>query len=101
MIRQRPKSTRTDTLCPYPTLFRSADEEEDDGVAGRGQGQGQTEQGARPARAGVEFTLAVPGPAVGHHARVRLQHVVLQGDHARLVEKAPGGVETADRKSVV
>src|SRR3546814_10197287 len=56
---------------------------------------GQTEQGARPGRAGVEFTLAVPGPAVGHHARVRLQHVVLQGDHARLVEKAPGGVETA------
>src|SRR3546814_13997189 len=23
MIRRPPKSTRTDTLCPYPTLFRS------------------------------------------------------------------------------
>src|SRR3546814_2661089 len=25
MIRRPPKSTRTDTLCPYTTLFRSAD----------------------------------------------------------------------------
>src|SRR3546814_7583254 len=24
MIRSPPRSTRTDTLCPYPTLFRSA-----------------------------------------------------------------------------
>src|SRR3546814_19617339 len=24
MIRRPPRSTRTDTLCPYPTLFRSA-----------------------------------------------------------------------------
>src|SRR3546814_14304516 len=26
MIRRPPRSTRTDTLCPYTTLFRSADE---------------------------------------------------------------------------
>src|SRR3546814_2074945 len=25
MIRRPPRSTRTDTLCPYTTLFRSAD----------------------------------------------------------------------------
>src|SRR3546814_19612495 len=25
MIRRPPRSTRTDTLCPYPTLFRSLD----------------------------------------------------------------------------
>src|SRR3546814_19196766 len=24
MVRQTPRSTRTDTLCPYPALFRSA-----------------------------------------------------------------------------
>src|SRR3546814_17346592 len=29
MIRRRPRSTRTDTLCPYTTLFRS-----DDGLGG-------------------------------------------------------------------
>src|SRR3546814_12195355 len=29
MIRRLPRSTRTDTLCPYPTLFRSAGREGD------------------------------------------------------------------------
>src|SRR3546814_18873529 len=29
MIRRPPRSKRTDTLCPYPTLFRSRDEAED------------------------------------------------------------------------
>src|SRR3546814_1243930 len=31
MIRRPPRSTRTDTLFPYTTLFRSADEAADDG----------------------------------------------------------------------
>src|SRR3546814_20961274 len=31
MLRRAPRSTRTDTLCPYPTLFRSDD------VVGLGQ----------------------------------------------------------------
>src|SRR3546814_8895544 len=39
MIRRPPRSTRTDTLCPYTTLFRSA----------RGDAEGQ---GLRPGRAG-------------------------------------------------
>src|SRR3546814_1059955 len=29
MIRRTPRSTRTDTLFPYPTLFRSQDKQED------------------------------------------------------------------------
>src|SRR3546814_20295416 len=38
MIRRPPRSTRTDTLFPYTTLFRSPDEEEQDrGAYGRWQ----------------------------------------------------------------
>src|SRR3546814_2797239 len=33
MIRRPPRSTRTDTLCPYTTLFRSAFGDGDDGQA--------------------------------------------------------------------
>src|SRR3546814_4089095 len=40
MIRRPPRSTRTDTLFPYTTLFRSADEGE---RPGQGQSQGQGE----------------------------------------------------------
>src|SRR3546814_3432692 len=37
MIRRPPRSTRTDTLCPYTTLFRSSvDRREDRGVAADG-----------------------------------------------------------------
>src|SRR3546814_2722983 len=32
MIRQPPRSTRTDTLCPYTTLFRSARAIDDDRI---------------------------------------------------------------------
>src|SRR3546814_19288476 len=43
MIRRPPRSTRTDTLFPYTTLFRSVD-------------------GLRPSRAGAAFTLNLPKP---------------------------------------
>src|SRR3546814_3147193 len=36
MIRRPPRSTRTDTLFPYTTLFRSACGKGDGGVSGRG-----------------------------------------------------------------
>src|SRR3546814_1392412 len=51
MIRRPPRSTRTDTLFPYTTLFRSA---------GRGRGPGRHPEGGRLrlARAGL---LDVPG----------------------------------------
>src|SRR3546814_477462 len=35
MRRRPPRSTRTDTLCPYTTLFRSGIDVEGDGAAGR------------------------------------------------------------------
>src|SRR3546814_8248221 len=44
MIRRPPRSTRTDTLFPYTTLFRSGQE-------GRGGRRGSRRGGARAARA--------------------------------------------------
>src|SRR3546814_3006994 len=40
MIRQPPRSTRTDTLFPYTTLFRSADRAVDETLAGEDDGNG-------------------------------------------------------------
>src|SRR3546814_10236158 len=50
MIRRPPRSTRTDTLFPYPTLFRSAFNEQLPGDAG-GNGRVIDEQTARLHRA--------------------------------------------------
>src|SRR3546814_1507354 len=62
MIRRPPRSTRTDTLFPYTTLFRSGDH----GFAG-GDESGDHDAGprrniAQPAhlRAGVQFDRRVP-----------------------------------------
>src|SRR3546814_949401 len=78
MIRRPPRSTRTDTLLPYTTLFRSLRPQRDRGAAGvarRGAGsgvrapvvrQGGGAQGPRP-RAGVR-----PGQARIRAARRRL-----------------------------
>src|SRR3546814_13220127 len=38
MVRRPPRSTRTDTLCPYTTLFRSGRSEEAFRLFGRGAG---------------------------------------------------------------
>src|SRR3546814_7703441 len=38
MIRRPPRSTRTDTLCPYTTLFRSRKRASLDNLAGKGDG---------------------------------------------------------------
>src|SRR3546814_13139310 len=42
MIRRPPRSTRTDTLFPYTTLFRSRFEPEDKGCALKASAEGQT-----------------------------------------------------------
>src|SRR3546814_13238913 len=41
MIRRPPRSTRTDTLFPYTTLFRSADVGGDGAPEGRKAGEGE------------------------------------------------------------
>src|SRR3546814_12414154 len=48
MIRRPPRSTRTDTLCPYTTLFRSEMADAD---------QRQRQAGAHPARARTELEI--------------------------------------------
>src|SRR3546814_20309031 len=60
MIRRPPRSTRTDTLFPYTTLFRSVDE-----AAGIGFGAGATDAAGRGRDAG----FAVQG--LGQYARER------------------------------
>src|SRR3546814_2884212 len=61
MIRRPPRSTRTDTLFPYTTLFRSAHERRDEGAArdpGDREGTGRAEEGRSEAGCG-------PGKGVG------------------------------------
>src|SRR3546814_15617665 len=61
MIRRPPRSTRTDTLFPYTTLFRSAHERRDEGAArdpGDREGTGRAEEGRSEPGCG-------PGKGVG------------------------------------
>src|SRR3546814_10632424 len=61
MIRRPPRSTRTDTLCPYTKLFRSGEEASDHrraGVAGRLAGW--TARRGQKWRRLQRFRLALP-----------------------------------------
>src|SRR3546814_11852827 len=62
MIRRPPRSTRTDTIFPYTTLFRSAEAAGGDGAA-RAAGARRGGGGARPA--------ADPRGAPGAHGHGR------------------------------
>src|SRR3546814_5292436 len=66
MIRRPPRSTRTDTLFPYTTLFRSA--------VGRGRGQLSTRQGRQirtpePGKNGQDPESGAAGHGVFGRAR--------------------------------
>src|SRR3546814_6211896 len=63
MIRRPPRSTRTDTLFPYTTLFRSGRQHSVTQVAGRGEGE--HEQRTYPAR----LPEALGRPRRGGHGR--------------------------------
>src|SRR3546814_1209838 len=52
MIRRPPRSTRTDTLFPYTTLFRSHLRLGQGGMTAIAVVEGRSERGRRPARAG-------------------------------------------------
>src|SRR3546814_14262148 len=45
MIRRPPRSTRTDTLFPYTTLFRSREEGREEGIGKEGIGKEGREEG--------------------------------------------------------
>src|SRR3546814_14961735 len=68
MIRRPPRSTRTDTLFPYTTLFRSVVLQEL--CAGR-QGLAQRDQGSRD---------GVPDRPAGSHAAVAADRAAQQGE---------------------
>src|SRR3546814_6408056 len=108
MIRRPPRSTRTDTLFPYPTLFRSHVAERDVGAARRNDRQ--RSEGFRAVAPMLRVT-AVDGEAL--HALDALRHLLAadRGAHDPLqvghVEAVVGGgaavdvhvdIETADRQ---
>src|SRR3546814_16007233 len=111
MIRRPPRSTRTDTLFPYTTLFRSAVLVQ--GVPRRGPGRhrqdGARERSARGEHrsrheAGPVVGGSIPPPAAAHaHADRRRPHHQREHDCAGALPPAArtaGGAE-ADRRSVM
>src|SRR3546814_4699785 len=92
MIRRPPRSTRTDTLFPYTTLFRSGSDHEHDGVvadAGRAlqvTGRGLGEELGEVRREAQEHRLAV---GVAEADVVLHQLRALVGEHQPGVELAP------------
>src|SRR3546814_15857055 len=93
MIRRPPRSTRTDTLFPYTTLFRSADGDENE--ADRGHRRRRHRQGGRaggPARPRGGGGALRPRPSF---RRVRVRVVrLLRGARA----DDAGRLEGADRR---
>src|SRR3546814_17840217 len=61
MVRRPPRTTRTDTLFPYTTLFRSVAEQR----AGRGDRQRALVDAKRGQVVQVEELQQLPAPAVG------------------------------------
>src|SRR3546814_2042889 len=97
MIRQPPRSTRTDTLFPYTTLFRSAHEQQrrDDDEADR-QADPDTDAGERGPEAEVDGGAIAREPISAHRDDHRHPRVLKPPEHAgrdrlRPVEKLEGG----------
>src|SRR3546814_6487697 len=93
MIRRPPRSTRTDTLFPYTTLFRSAeavrlDHQGDEGVdLVQADAVGQVAQGIGAALAGTQLQ--------GHQREVRCQRWVGAGELS--ADAVEGGVQAEAR----
>src|SRR3546814_1212274 len=107
MIRRPPRSTRTDTLFPYTTLFRSglhalADGHQTEGLA-------QSQHGTHDLGVAGRLGQAVNEAAVDLHdvdraalqvrqRRVASAEVVDGQSHARFVQVADGAEGDADRR---
>src|SRR3546814_17550875 len=89
MIRRPPRSTRTDTLFPYTTLFRSLLERPLDAV-GVDRRHRSGMPGIDCAQEGEGFGAAqlAQDDAIGAHAKRGRYEVV--GGHGRLAERAAG-----------
>src|SRR3546814_2135225 len=62
MVRRQPRSTRTDTLFPYTTLFRSPGQPEGSGRRSAEAARGAEPREARPQRVTGGLSLAPSGP---------------------------------------
>src|SRR3546814_20915368 len=87
MIRRPPRSTRTDTLFPYTTLFRSAESHGEDR-------RGSPQQGSK----GVDLVDHVFPPNLGEvGGEVLLQCVLAEGLPVRLVDGEAIALEEFDQ----
>src|SRR3546814_9187431 len=96
MIRRPPSSTRTDTLFPYPTLFRSAYVRKLRSILRYvGSCDGNMEEGSM--RADVNVSVRKPGDEFGTRTEtknvnsVRFVMAVIEGEAKRQVELIEGG----------
>src|SRR3546814_15343505 len=99
MIRLPPRSTRTDTLCPYTTLFRSFRH----ALLGQGGGDGARQKGAtlRPHHHQLDHPDFL---APGHRApplRQEAALAALRDPRPSLDEIGRQGCGAEDRKTVV
>src|SRR3546814_4230239 len=111
MIRRPPRSTRTDTLCPYTTLFRSAGRSRGGGAgtrAGTGHRRHAAAAAARAPRGGLlmpDLMLLEPGTAYSLWAPSyppRAHNPVMQAEERAMLALMPDtlhGKTVLDRKS--
>src|SRR3546814_15511742 len=107
MIRRPPRSTRTDTLFPYTTLFRSVGADR----RLRAHGDAADDLGARPQEAAVADHRRAAAAAAVHIAEhdavgdvdIAAEHrVAVKIEAAETVEEQAGSdLHILDRKSVV
>src|SRR3546814_20552216 len=101
MIRRPPRSTRTDTLFPYTTLFRSEGEPalaQHHGLHtpdGEEQQQADRQQGDEQQRRHIPKQLVSDAPVVPHHAAAELDVRPLE-----LAAEMPAGHRAAQAAEV-
>src|SRR3546814_15405503 len=89
MIRRPPRSTRTDTLCPYTTLFRSG---RWTGPSGRAAPPNRSPEARHAGAVDVELLARAIGVGVRHEPQHRRGNIVGGGDAA----EGEAGVEVVD-----
>src|SRR3546814_8385892 len=79
MIRRPPRSTRTDTLFPYTTLFRSAA-----GLLGPNDVEGLAQQGVEEQQCSIGKEVTAPSPFLASKSALEV-HGILRGQQGCFV----------------